>query len=113
MGEEKMNNRMGKYYDGSEARKDFIKNRVKNHFNFDGSLGINAIKLKHLAVYFNGAIEELNEHIVNDTREILRDEFDKLGLQTDFLLGEFDMLRNSYQMHRVLCKALNSDVSNN
>jgi hypothetical protein len=113
MGEEKMNNRMGKYYDGSEAREDFIKNRVNGHFKIDSSLGINAVKLKQLAVYFNGAIEELNEHIVNDTREILRDEFDKLGLQTGALLREFDMRRNSYQRHRRLYRALNSDVSNN
>ncbi len=94
-----MKNRIGKYYDGSEARRDFVKNRVKNHLSLD-SLGIDEHKLKELALYFNGAIEELNENIVNGTREILKDEFDKLGLQTEYLLKEFDMQREAYQEQR-------------
>jgi hypothetical protein len=94
-----MKNRIGKYYDGSEARKDFIKNRVKNHLKID-SLGIEEHKLKELKVYFNGAIEEPNDKIVHSIKEIMRDEFDKLGLQTDYLLGEFEIQREAYQAQR-------------
>jgi hypothetical protein len=84
-----------------------MKNRIKNYFRMDNSLGIDELNARYVAYYFNEGVKDSDERNASIIRDFLRESFDELGLQTDCLLREFDMKRKAYQAEKgVFCRAL-------
>ncbi len=97
-------NRVGRFIDGSDAKREFLENRVANHFAEAKSLGFDEHKLEELTMYYNGMIVEYNDVIVDDTKKIMRDELKKLGVPSHYaraLMTKLDRLRKDYLTQKV------------